>query len=150
MSNASHKLLFVTFGCSLKKFFFHPPHRPHLSGLFLLLGVVMRVLKYLGYGLSVTVVLLSVSVLVVQRVSDGPLEPLQGGPFTAGEFIEKPVEDWSFVELRNTQFELVGFGMSRRASFIMLDGVAYVTCAWFYVEPSRRPQKNTSEPDLCV
>ncbi len=102
----------------------------------------MTVLKYLGYGLLATIVFLIVSILVVQRLSDGPIEPLQGGPFTTGELIETPVEDWSFGELKNTHFELVGFGTSRRAGYIMLDGVAYMTCdlgfMWNRLEGSSR------------
>lgn len=88
----------------------------------------MKFLKYLGYGLLVTIPILIAAVMVVQRVSDGPIEPLQGGPFTTGEIVETPVQDWSFGELKNTQFELEGFGTSRRAGYIMLDGVAYMTC----------------------
>ena len=88
----------------------------------------MKVLKYLGVGLLAIIVSLSVAVLVLQRVSDGPIEPLQGGPFKTGEIIEGPVDDWSFGELGNTQFELEGYGTSRRAGYIILDGVAYMTC----------------------
>ncbi len=88
----------------------------------------MTVLKYMGYGLLATILTLILAVMVIQRVSDGPIEPLQGGPFTTGEIVEAPVDDWSFGELKNTQFELEGFGTSRRAGYIMLDGVAYMTC----------------------
>tara|TARA_R110002072_G_scaffold59158_1_gene150675 strand:- start:13318 stop:13872 length:555 start_codon:yes stop_codon:yes gene_type:complete len=88
----------------------------------------MRFLKYLGVGLLVIIISLSLGVVVVQRVSDGPIEFLQGGPFQTGEVVKEPVTDWSFGELGNTQFELVGYGTSRRAGFIMLDGVAYMTC----------------------
>lgn len=88
----------------------------------------MKVLKYLSVGLFAIIVALVLTVLVVQRVSDGPIEPLQGGPFKTGELVEEPVEDWSFGALANTQFELVGYGTSRRAGYIMLDGKAYMTC----------------------
>lgn len=93
----------------------------------------MKVLKYLGAGLFALVVALILAVLVVQRVSDGPIEPLQGGPFKTGELIEEPVEDWSFGELADVQFELVGYGTSRRAGYIMLDGEAYMTCDLGYM-----------------
>ena len=88
----------------------------------------MTTLKYLGVGLLVIFITLVLGVLVVQRVSDGPIEFLQGGPFKSGEIVEEPVDDWSFGELKNTQFELVGYGTSRRAGYIVLDGVAYMTC----------------------
>lgn len=88
----------------------------------------MKVLKYLGIGLLAVIFSLVVALLVVQRVSDGPIEPLQGGPFTTGEVIEEPVTDWSFGELADAQFELVGYGTTRRAGYIILDGEAYMTC----------------------
>ena len=88
----------------------------------------MTVLKYLGVGLLAIIISLMLAVVVVQRVSDGPIEFLQGGPFKTGEVVEERVDDWSFGELANTQFELVGYGTSRRAGYIMLDGVAYMTC----------------------
>ena len=95
---------------------------------FFIFGESMKVLKYLGVGLAAIIISLVLAVLVVQRVSDGPIEPLQGGPFKTGEIVEEPVDDWSFGELANAQFELEGFGTSRRAGYIMLDGVAYMTC----------------------
>ena len=85
-------------------------------------------LKYIGAGIVVLIVCLTLAVLVVQRVSDGPMEFLQGGPFKTGELVEEPVEDWSFGVGKNTEFELVGYGTSRTAGYIMLDGVAYMTC----------------------
>ncbi len=93
----------------------------------------MKILKILTVGLFAIVVALILSVLVVQRVSDGPIEPLQGGPFQTGELVEEPVEDWSFGELANVQFELEGYGTSRRAGYIMLDGEAYMTCDLGYM-----------------
>ncbi|XOV89573.1 MAG: hypothetical protein ACFHX7_06740 [Pseudomonadota bacterium] len=62
-----------------------------------------------------------------------------GGPFRTGEIIEAPVTDWSFALERNTEFELVGYGTSRTAGFIMHAGVAYMTCdlgfMWNRLEP---------------
>ena len=88
----------------------------------------MKVLKYLGVGSLAVIISLILGVVVLQRVSDGPIEFLQGGPFQTGEVVEEPVDDWSFGELASTQFELVGYGTSRQAGYIMLDGVAYMTC----------------------
>ena len=88
----------------------------------------MRILKYLGMGLGGLVILAVVAVLITQRVSDGPIEFLQGGSFKTGELIEEPVTDWSFSEGKGMEFELEGFGTSRTAGFIMHDGNAYMTC----------------------
>lgn len=88
----------------------------------------MRWLKYLGAFTGALMIVAVVSVLVVQRVSDGPMEFLQGGPFKTGELVEEPVTDWSFGSGKPMAFELVGFGTSRTAGYIMRDGVAYMTC----------------------
>ena len=102
----------------------------------------MTILKYLGAGLLVMIISLIIGVVIVQRVSDGPIEFLQGGPFKTGEIVEEPVDDWSFGELASTQFELVGYGTSRQAGYIMLDGVAYMTCdlgfIWNRLEGTQR------------
>ncbi len=96
-------------------------------------------LKYIGISLAGAVLLAIVGLMITQRVSDGPLEFLQGGPFTTGELVEAPVADWSFGVGKNTEFELVGFGTSRTAGYIMHDGVAYMTCdlgfMWNRMEP---------------
>lgn len=89
---------------------------------------MMRWLKYLGMSLGALLIVAVVSVLVVQRVSDGPMEFLQGGPFKSGELVEEPVTDWSFGVGKPMAFELVGFGTSRTAGYIMHDGLAYMTC----------------------
>ena len=100
----------------------------------------MRILKYLGIFLGVIVISGIVGVLVTQRVSDGPIQFLQGGSFQTGELVVEPVRDWSFGLEKNTEFELVGFGTSRTAGYIVHDGVAYMTCdlgfMWNRMEPS--------------
>lgn len=95
--------------------------------------MIFRLLKYLGAFLGAAIVVAIVGVLVAQRVSDGPMEFLQGGPFTTGELVEEPVTDWSFGMGKPTEFELVGFGTSRTAGYIMHDGVAYMTCDLGYM-----------------
>jgi hypothetical protein len=94
---------------------------------------MIRWFKYLGVFVGVTVVIVVVAVLVTQRVSDGPMEFLQGGSFKTGELVEGPVTDWSFGVGKPMAFELVGFGTSRTAGYIMHDGVAYMTCDLGYM-----------------
>ena len=90
--------------------------------------MVVAWLKYIAIGLAVIIVVATVGILITQRISDGPIEFLQGGPFTTGERVEEPVTDWSFGVGRSSEFELVGFGTSRIAGYIMHDGIAYMTC----------------------
>ena len=85
-------------------------------------------LKYIGIGLVAIIVVTILGIMITQRASDGPIEFLQGGPFRTGELVEAPVTDWSFGAGRRTEFELVGYGTSRVAGYVMHDGVAYMTC----------------------
>lgn len=90
--------------------------------------MALRFFKYFTGTLLVLIIVTIISILLVQRFSDGPIEPMQGGPFKTGEVITEPVTDWSFAAGRNIEFELVGPGTSRVAGFIMHDGHAYMTC----------------------
>ncbi len=90
--------------------------------------MLVKVLKYTGLLLGVMGVIATIGIVITQRISDGPNEFLQGGPFQSGDLVATPVTDWSFAVGKNTQFELVGFGTSRTAGFIMHDGIAYMTC----------------------
>ena len=85
-------------------------------------------IKYLLISIGVLLLVGIGAVLVTQRVSDGPIEMLQGGPFKTGEVVEGPVTDWSFGVGKPTEFELEGFGTSRTAGYIMHEGQAYMTC----------------------
>lgn len=78
-------------------------------------------------GLAGIVVVGLVSLLIYQRISDGPTGPLMGGSFSSGEVVEAPVEDWSAMA-GDFEFELVGQGSSRTAGGILVDGNLYITC----------------------
>ncbi len=90
--------------------------------------MLAKVMKYLGVFLGGIVVVAIAGVMITQRVSDGPVQFLQGGTFKTGEIVEEPVTDWSFGVGKTTEFELVGYGTSRTAGYIMHEGVAYMTC----------------------
>ena len=85
-------------------------------------------LKRGAIGFTGLLALAAVGVPITQRVSDGPIAFLQGGSFTSGELAEAPVSDWSFGVGRSIEFELVGFGTSRTAGYIVHDNVPYMTC----------------------
>lgn len=91
------------------------------------------VVKYLCIGLVSLLIAAILGVLITQRVSDGPIEFLQGGSFKTGERIETPVADWSFGMGKHTEFELVGYGTSRVAGYLMHEGIAYMTCDLGYM-----------------
>lgn len=99
-------------------------------------------LKYIAIFLGILIALLIAGTLITQKVSDGPIQFLQGGPFQSGEVIEEPVTDWSFGIGKSTAFELEGFGTSRVAGYIIHDGAAYMTCdlgfMWRRIEGPQR------------
>ena len=90
--------------------------------------MVIAWLKYIGIFIAAVVIVVTVGILITQRFSDGPIEFLQGGSFKTGELVEELVTDWSFGVGKSSEFELIGFGTSRVAGYIMHDGVAYMTC----------------------
>ena len=90
--------------------------------------MVLTWLKYIGVFFGAVLIVAAASIVITQKVSDGPIEFLQGGSFTTGQIVEEPVTDWSFGVGKQTEFELVEFGTSRTAGYIMHDGVAYMTC----------------------
>jgi hypothetical protein len=88
----------------------------------------MVYLKWAGVGFAGLMVVAIVGLLIAQRVSDGPMSIVQGGPFKTGELVEEEIRDWSFAVGKQTEFELVGFGTAREAGFVLHEGVAYMTC----------------------
>ncbi len=88
----------------------------------------MKYLKYIGLTVLALVLSAVIGVVITQRVSDGPIEFLQGGPFKTGEVVEEPVTDWSFAAGKTSEFELEAFGTSRTAGYILHEGVPYMTC----------------------
>jgi len=84
-------------------------------------------LTRIALGLTATIGVVLVGLLVYQQISDGPTGPLMGGTFSSGEIVEFPVEDWSKLE-GDFEFELVGPGSSRTAGGILVDGNLYISC----------------------
>ncbi len=84
-------------------------------------------LKRILFGLSGFAVISLVTLLIYQKVSDGPTGPLMGGTFSSGEIVQTPIEDWSALE-GDFEFELVGQGSARTAGGILVDGNLYITC----------------------
>jgi len=88
-------------------------------------------LRYSGIGLVVVVALLAGGILLAQRISDGPMGPLQGGSFSTGAIVAKTDIDWSSVlegHEEEFQFELVAQGTSRITGAMVHDGTLYIPC----------------------
>ncbi len=85
-------------------------------------------LKNLGIGIATLIVVAVLAIVITQRVSDGPIEFLQGGSFKTGELVTEPVTDWSFAAGKTSEFELEAFGTSRTAGYIVHEGIPYMTC----------------------
>ena len=99
-------------------------------------------LRYFSYAVGTLLLVVVIVVLLTQQFADGPVEFLQGGSFSSGELVSEPVQDWSFAAGKNVEFELVGYGTSRTAGYIVHDGQAYMTCdlgyMWNRFEGSQR------------
>jgi len=91
----------------------------------------MRIVRNIGIALIVVVVIFTTGILITQRVSDGPIGPLQGGPFRTGTMVNDPDPDWqSILEGHESefQFELVAWGTTRITGAMIHDGTLYVPC----------------------
>ena len=88
-----------------------------------------RVLSYSAIAAAVLAVSLVGTAWVVQRVSDGPIGPLAGGPLRAGALVSDPNVDWSFLggggEL---ELQLVDPPRSRTTGSLVYEGRLYVPC----------------------
>lgn len=88
-----------------------------------------RVLRYLAIVAAVGVVALVATVLIVQRVSDGPIGPLSGGPLRAGPLVSDPNVDWAFLDGgKEIELQLVEPPSSRTTGSLVHDGQLYVPC----------------------
>jgi hypothetical protein len=88
----------------------------------------MRILRNLSIAVAVLVVLLVAAVLVVQRVSDGPLGPISGGPLRSGELVTERDVDWSVANGRTIELQLVEPPGSRVTGAMVHEGQLYVPC----------------------
>jgi hypothetical protein len=89
---------------------------------------VRKWLRRVAIVLGIVVVLLASAVLIAQRVHDGPVGPLAGGPLRAGELVTDPNVDWSFVQGKPIELELVSPGTSRTTGAMVYEGNLYAPC----------------------
>jgi len=76
---------------------------------------------------AVTILLIGAG-LIAQRVSDGPMGPIPGGPLRTGTLVTEPVIDWSFAKGQSMDLELVEPPGSRTTGAMVLEGQLYVSC----------------------
>ena len=75
--------------------------------------------------ISLVLALLSVTLLVLMRFSDGPVGMLSGGEFRTGQ-AQLSIDDWSFLEGRETiEFQTSSPATSRTIWLVVLDGRLY-------------------------
>jgi hypothetical protein len=72
-------------------------------------------------------VALGVVVYFGARCGDGPLAMIPGGPLASGDWVEAPVDDWSFVrDVPEIEFQLEQDSISRTVWIFFADGRAFV------------------------
>ena len=86
-----------------------------------------KILRWLGLGLLVLVVGI-VCFGVAVRFFDGPVGPFPGGPLVAGQLVEEPVRDWTFVDAVPKRTDQKGAistfeGLGFRPEALMVDHV---------------------------
>ena len=85
-------------------------------------------LRWLGLGLLVLVVGI-VCFGVAVRFSNEPVGPFPGGPLVAGQLVEEPVRDWTFVDaVREIDLQLLDPPRSRTTWILLHEGNAYIPC----------------------
>ncbi len=88
-----------------------------------------RVLSYSAIAGALLAASLVGTVLVVQRVSDGPIGPLAGGPLRAGALVSDPNVDWSFLGSGGEiVLQLVEPPRSRTTGSLVYRGQLFVPC----------------------
>lgn len=84
-------------------------------------------LKRIVSGFFVLLIVGIVGLLIVARMSDGPLAIIAGGAFTSGKLVTGPEPDWSFVhDTREVEFQLLEPARSRTTWIIEHEGKAYI------------------------
>lgn len=86
----------------------------------------MKVLRIIG-SIVAGLVALGVVVYFGARCGDGPLGPIPGGALASGEWVEAPVEDWSFVrDVPEIEFQLDQDSISRTVWILFADDRAFI------------------------
>lgn len=89
------------------------------------IGKLFRVAAMVAAG---SIVLLIAAVLVAQRVSDGPMGPISGGPLRAGELVTDANVDWSYFPGGEIELQLVEPAGSRITGAFVHERELYVPC----------------------
>ncbi len=88
----------------------------------------MRIVRWLGIALVAVVAALIGTVLIAQRVSDGPMGPISGGPLRTGTLVSDPGVDWAFAAGQPIELQLVEPLGSRITGVIVHEGKLFVPC----------------------
>ena len=92
---------------------------------------ILRVLRNTGLALLALVVVISLVLVAVVRVNDGPIEILAGGPFTSGAHYSGPEPDWRFLHDRaEVAFQSLQPERSRVTWILEVDGRIFIPCGY--------------------
>ncbi len=87
---------------------------------------MQSLIRWLG-GALIAVLFAFGGLLVLARLSDGPLAIIAGGAFTTGQTVTEHVADWSFVhDIQEVEFQLLDPARSRTTWIIEYEGKAYI------------------------
>ena len=86
----------------------------------------MRILRGLLY-LIIFIALAIGGVAIGARFNDGPIAIFPGGPLIAGETVDTPIDDWSFVaDIQEIEMQLMAQETSRITWVVVYEKKAYI------------------------
>ncbi|MEM7219720.1 MAG: hypothetical protein AAF515_15235 [Pseudomonadota bacterium] len=85
----------------------------------------MTAIRWAGGALAVIIAALA-GIALAARFGDGPTGPLIGGELRTGDWVEEPVNDWSFAAGRDIELQLDGDATSRTTWFFPAGKVGYI------------------------
>lgn len=85
-------------------------------------------LKVLAKVFGIVLILLIVSGLIAQRMSDGPTQFIPGGKLRSGVLVTEPDIDWSLIDVTFVELQLVKPMGSRTTGTMLYEGQLYIPC----------------------
>lgn len=109
----------------------------------------MRVLKILGIALGALVLLIG-GLFVGARFADGPLAMIPGGVFRSGEWVDEPIDDWSFAaDEQEIELQLADDTTSRTTWILVRDGEAFIPASLTF-PPGKRWHKRADADGRAI
>jgi hypothetical protein len=109
----------------------------------------MRIVRWVATALGALALLLG-AVALGARFADGPVMLFPGGALRSGEWVDAPVDDWTFAsDVQEIELQLESESSSRTTWILVKEGQAYVPCSLGF-PPGKRWHFAASEDGRAV